>query len=95
MLVVLAGSLTLSHLPDVLPLEPDYVAVRGAVCEGTRTGDVRVHLVQQWSRVLRSTPVSAKRRDSLPRPGSSTPPQVPRGAKWAGFLDFSPSEPDT
>jgi uncharacterized protein (UPF0264 family) len=41
MLVVLAGSLCRRSVPRVLPLSPDYVAVRGAVCDGTREGRIR------------------------------------------------------
>jgi uncharacterized protein (UPF0264 family) len=37
LLLVLAGSLTLRTIRSVLPLDPDYVAVRGAVCAGDRT----------------------------------------------------------
>jgi uncharacterized protein (UPF0264 family) len=48
MLVVLAGSLTLGRLPEVMSLAPDYVAVRGAVCAGDRQGVVREHLVEQF-----------------------------------------------
>lgn len=40
MLVVLAGSLTVEGIARVLPLAPDFVAVRGAACEGGRTGPV-------------------------------------------------------
>jgi len=38
MLLVLAGSLDYQAIRQVLPLEPDYVAVRGAVCLGGRSG---------------------------------------------------------
>ncbi len=48
MLVVLAGSLQLAHLPELMSLAPDYVAVRGAVCGGDRHGVVRRHLVEQF-----------------------------------------------
>jgi uncharacterized protein (UPF0264 family) len=36
MLVVLGGQLTSGHLPELLPLAPDYIAVRGAVCRADR-----------------------------------------------------------
>jgi len=39
MLMVLGGSLSRTTIPTVLPLKPDYVAVRGAVCrEGRESG---------------------------------------------------------
>jgi uncharacterized protein (UPF0264 family) len=38
MMCVVAGSLDLNAINDILPLEPDYVGVRGAVCSGGRTG---------------------------------------------------------
>lgn len=37
-LTVIAGSLRREHLPVLLALRPDIVAVRGAVCEGGREG---------------------------------------------------------
>lgn len=40
MLSVLAGSLCERTIPLVLPLQPDYVAVRGAACRGKRTGTI-------------------------------------------------------
>jgi uncharacterized protein (UPF0264 family) len=50
--VVLAGSLQLSDLPELLPLAPDYVAVRGAVCRGPRTGRLDGALVREWATAL-------------------------------------------
>lgn len=38
MLVVLGGSLAADTIPQVLPLRPDYVAVRRAACRGPRNG---------------------------------------------------------
>jgi uncharacterized protein (UPF0264 family) len=38
MLAVIAGSLDGRSIPQILSLSPDYVAVRGAVCRGGRTG---------------------------------------------------------
>jgi uncharacterized protein (UPF0264 family) len=49
MQVVLAGSLTLDHLADAMQLDPDYVAVRGAVCDGDRTRELRTALVRRWT----------------------------------------------
>lgn len=50
MQVALAGSLSMKTAAQILPLKPDYVAVRGAVCRGSRTGPVdaeRVRLLAQ------------------------------------------------
>ncbi len=40
MLLVLAGSLKIEHIPAVMRWRPDYLAVRGAVCHRDRTGSV-------------------------------------------------------
>lgn len=50
--VVFAGSLRLVDLPQLLPLDPDFVAVRGAVCRDSRTGPIDGALVREWSRAL-------------------------------------------
>jgi uncharacterized protein (UPF0264 family) len=47
MLTAIAGSLTRETLPRVLPLSPDYIAVRGAVCRGGREGVVDPELVRE------------------------------------------------
>lgn len=52
MRLVLAGSLQLRHLDRVIPLRPDYVAVRGAVCLGGRTGRVHAPLVAEFAHEL-------------------------------------------
>jgi uncharacterized protein (UPF0264 family) len=50
LLIVLAGSLTAESIDRLLPLAPDYLAVRGAVCRQSRTasldGDLVAKLVQ-------------------------------------------------
>jgi uncharacterized protein (UPF0264 family) len=38
MIAVIGGSLIGESLEQVLELSPDFVAVRGAVCDGDRTG---------------------------------------------------------
>lgn len=53
--VVLAGSLTLEMLPQLLPLAPRYVAVRGAVCRGSRTGRIDPALVAPWATACHTT----------------------------------------
>jgi uncharacterized protein (UPF0264 family) len=44
--------LTLRNVPALLPLAPDYLAVRGAACGGNRQGVVRQHLVEQLVKAL-------------------------------------------
>ncbi len=52
MLVVLAGSLRVGDLPDILALEPDFVAVRGTVCQGGRAGVVDAKRVAEFAEAL-------------------------------------------
>jgi uncharacterized protein (UPF0264 family) len=53
MMTVLAGSLRLEQLPRALALQPDYVAVRGAVCGRSRECDLEERLVRHWSQAMR------------------------------------------
>lgn len=46
-LVVLAGSLTLETIPWALEFEPDFVAVRGVACAGSRTGALDADRLRQ------------------------------------------------
>ena len=48
MLSVLAGSLSWTSLTVVLAARPNYVAVRGAVCSGSRETALDAGLVRQW-----------------------------------------------
>lgn len=52
---VLAGSLTPALIHELLPLAPDFLAVRGAVCRGGRTGTVEESLVADLVQMLLST----------------------------------------
>lgn len=52
LLCVLGGSLTARQIPQLLPLAPDYIAVRGAVCEGDRTSTLRTELVASLAQLL-------------------------------------------
>lgn len=52
MLSVLAGSLTKTAAARVLVHRPDYIAVRGAVCRGSRNGTLDVDLVGEWVELL-------------------------------------------
>lgn len=57
MLFVLAGSLRRSHFPQLLRTRPDYVGVRGAVCEGGRGGTLSERLVRRLVTDLTVLPV--------------------------------------
>lgn len=46
--IVLAGSLRLEDLPMIAPLRADFVAVRGAVCRGSRNGPLDPQRVRLW-----------------------------------------------
>ena len=50
--VVFAGGLSAATIPQVLSLQPDYVAVRGAACRSERTGDLDAALVRQLHAVV-------------------------------------------
>jgi uncharacterized protein (UPF0264 family) len=52
MFVVLGGQVTEQHLPDLLPLEADFIAVRGAVCRGDRASRLDPALAKQFKRRL-------------------------------------------
>ena len=58
--LVLAGSLQLSDLPDLLELSPAAIAVRGAVCIGDRTAALSDELVRRWSYQVQSLAVNAR-----------------------------------
>ena len=51
--IVLGGSLTLEQLPRIAPLEPDWVAVRGAACEGDRVSRISQRRVGELAESLR------------------------------------------
>jgi (5-formylfuran-3-yl)methyl phosphate synthase len=50
--IVLGGGLGRESIPRVLPWRPDYVAVRGAACRGTRTDAVDGTLVRALKALL-------------------------------------------
>jgi len=52
MLTVLGGSLGPATIPCVMPLSPDYVAVRGAACPEARTGTVDQCLVRELATLI-------------------------------------------
>lgn len=51
---VVAGSLGLGEIAQLLPLAPDYVAVRGAACIGDRTGRLHAERVRHLAAVVHS-----------------------------------------
>lgn len=56
MLFALAGSLRLEHVPQILPLQPDIVAVRGAVCSGPlRTSGIEAARIRKLKQVLKQS----------------------------------------
>lgn len=52
MISVVAGGLSLADLPCVLPASPRLIGVRGAVCRGTRTGEISFDLLAEFARAL-------------------------------------------
>jgi uncharacterized protein (UPF0264 family) len=60
--VALAGSLAEAELVALRPLEPDWFAVRGAVCRGGRDGTVESQRVRDLAAVLREVVSAATRR---------------------------------
>lgn len=61
MLVVLAGKIDCKDLGALLPLEPDYLGVRGAVCVGGRQGTLETALVRRMAELVSGTPKVAVR----------------------------------
>jgi uncharacterized protein (UPF0264 family) len=51
---VLAGSLRLAHLPQILAAKPDWVAIRGAVCGPTREGPLKAALLREFRAAIPS-----------------------------------------
>jgi uncharacterized protein (UPF0264 family) len=52
LIVVLGGSLGLPTLDCALSLSPDFVAVRGAVCQGSRKGSLDASLVREFANAI-------------------------------------------
>jgi (5-formylfuran-3-yl)methyl phosphate synthase len=53
LLCVIAGGLGLAEIGQLLPLAPDYVAVRGAACGGDRTGRLDVERIRNLAALAR------------------------------------------
>lgn len=70
-LSVVAGSLDADAVRQILPLQPDYIAVRGAVCGGSRTGEIRRELVTRLAQIVEAgNPTELQpggHRDARPR----------------------------
>ncbi len=62
MITVVAGSLDVASIRTVLPLEPDFIAVRGAVCQGRRDGELDLQKVRHLAGLVGET----ERRDRRP-----------------------------
>lgn len=54
LMTVLAGSLTVDLIRTALSCSPDYLAVRGAVCDGTRESALIAEKVRQWVERVRN-----------------------------------------
>jgi dihydroneopterin aldolase len=61
MLIVLGGQISANQLPNLLPLAPDYIAVRGAVCRGDRAARLDPQRVSRFVRRLRHAHASPTR----------------------------------
>jgi hypothetical protein len=55
LICVIAGSLGVAQIGEVLPLAPDYVAVRGAACTGGRAGRLDRARVRRLVAMVRET----------------------------------------
>ncbi len=70
MLVVLGGQIREEYLVRLLAMEPDYIAVRGAVCRGDRTGAVDRARVEHFrSRMIRAASGAAFASPTVPPGG--------------------------
>lgn len=58
----MAGSLNIKAIETLLPLAPDIVAVRGAVCSGERTTTITPNKVQNLAQLISSTRTTMKVR---------------------------------
>lgn len=65
LLTVLAGSLSLRTIETAFDLDPDYVAVRGAVCDGARDGQLCATKLRQWRTIVSDDLQRAARRPDL------------------------------
>jgi uncharacterized protein (UPF0264 family) len=57
--LVLGGSLNLANIPTALEFEPDYIAVRGAVCRPNRSGRLDPELLTQVRAAVCGNPLNA------------------------------------
>lgn len=69
MLVVLGGALSPDTIPQVLLLRPDYVAVRGAACAGSRSGAICGRRVRELAALVHA-PAANGRGFTTSRPGA-------------------------
>ena len=77
LIVALAGQLRASDLPALQASRADIVGVRGAVCEGHRTGTISAERVHLLSATLRARPESTPHTGRrAAEPGRSTHPRA-------------------
>jgi uncharacterized protein (UPF0264 family) len=50
--MLVAGSLSLASIPNALKVDPTYIAIRGAACVGSRTGNIDSQLVRDIKQLL-------------------------------------------
>jgi uncharacterized protein (UPF0264 family) len=75
--LALAGQVTAHHLERLLPISPDIIAVRGAVCEGGhRTAAVSESKVRAFLEALEAA-TSSVTDPTLPRDSFTAQPQAP------------------
>lgn len=58
--LALAGSLQLSHLPELIRWQPDLIAVRSAACDGSREGTVSESCVAAIAQTIRELSRTSK-----------------------------------
>lgn len=52
MKTVLAGSIRVNHLESAVRITPDFIGVRGAVCDGDRNGKIESKCVEEFKELL-------------------------------------------
>jgi uncharacterized protein (UPF0264 family) len=63
--IALAGSLSLEDFPMAAALHPDWLAVRGAACEGGRLRSVVARKVRELKEIVTQLPLTAHRQPAL------------------------------
>ena len=55
LLAVIAGGLSLAEFPDAVSIRPDFIAVRGAACSGTRSDSISRDAILNLKRALKAS----------------------------------------